>query len=157
MYSRPIQVHQLNCLMFEFIHFARIWYVLTAVMKDLFHGNGSTEVSVLSLKKTKQPEVIIFVFVPQRFAPWTLCFTPSHCGYKNVDPQVDDFYLFIYFYMFMVLNAFQFVDELCTLWSDFHNSSCSNYVNRIGPKWLMISVWVYLETKGSHCMVICCI
>lgn len=63
-------------IMFEFIHFARIWYVLTAVMKVLFHGNGSTEVSVLSLKKTKQPQVIIFVFVPQRFAPWTLCFTP---------------------------------------------------------------------------------
>lgn len=65
-------------------------------MKDLFHGNGSTEVSVLSLKKTKQPEVIIFVFVPQRFAPWTLCFTPSHCGYKNVDPQVDDFYFYFF-------------------------------------------------------------
>lgn len=30
-------------------------------------------------------------------------------------------------------------------------------VNRIGPKLLIRSVWVYLETKGSHYMVICCI
>lgn len=147
-------------IMFEFIHFARIWYVclLTAVMKVLFHGNGSTEVSVLSLKKTKQPQVIISVFVPQRFAPWTLCFTPFPLWIQERGSSGRwFFYLFIFFYMFMVLNAFQLVDELCILWSDFRNSSCSNYVNRIGPTLLIMSVWVYLETKGSHYMVICCI